>query len=846
MTRLARFLFALTFVFAAALLRAQSVHWEPPSGTLAYNQTGEIQLVFDDCEPKEDNPVVPAVPGLQMRSVGQSRNMSVVNGRVSQSVSVTFHVRATQKSAVKIPPFSIETNRGRIQVPAATYDVGDATVGPGNVSLDAIANSKFDAPPQVWAGEVFKLEYTLTVGRRYFHSAGSAQPDWNPSPLAVEEWSKPDLTEALVSGEPRINIAYHTRASLKQPGTVTLNAATQLVNLTTGSSNFGFFSRPNLEQYAITSSRPTITVRELPAGAPANFNGAVGQFKLESKVVPASSAVGEPITWTLTLSGTGNWPDINGLPARDVSRDFRVVQPQARRTLRDGTLFEGTLTEDVVLIPTQPGNYTLGPVTWTYFDPAKGEYRTVTTEKVSVTVTAPAAAATPASGATATGTESGGPQTTTIGSNVRPATPPSAPQAIPRDALEGSELVARPWSPRVFTWALLSPIPVLLALWVALALRRARATDPLRPQREARARLRETLAQLKQTSDRERINALLRAWQHDSAVLWQLRPATPAPRHFEALAQSDPSSGAAAWATLWSESERALYRAQGALPSDWVSRAENALDAKAVPSFSMAQLFRGGNLLPFAAALALASVALPRLVADTGKTAYDRGDFSAAESTWRTAVSQHGNDWIARHNLALALAQQNRWGEASAYAVSAFVQNPASASARWNLNLVAERAGFTPGSLSGFLSPTPLHSIARLLSPAEWQRALVGAVALAALGAALFLLQAYGLLGRWSTAVALACLSLAVILGVLGSFSWSAYQESRDIRAAMVWKPTTLRSIPTEADVSQKTSPLAAGTIAIIDKTFLTWYRLEFSNGQTGWVRQDDLVRLWE
>ena len=43
-----------------------------------------------------------------------------------------------------------------------------------------------------------------------------------------------------------------------------------------------------------------------------------------------------------------------------------------------------------------------------------------------------------------------------------------------------------------------------------------------------------------------------------------------------------------------------------------------------------------------------------------------------------------------------------------------------------------------------------------------------------------------------------------------------------------------------------KTSTLAAGSIALADKEFLGWRRLNFENGQTGWVRKDDIVPLWK
>jgi hypothetical protein len=59
-----------------------------------------------------------------------------------------------------------------------------------------------------------------------------------------------------------------------------------------------------------------------------------------------------------------------------------------------------------------------------------------------------------------------------------------------------------------------------------------------------------------------------------------------------------------------------------------------------------------------------------------------------------------------------------------------------------------------------------------------------------------------------------------------------------------VWKPSTLRSVPTEAD-TQKTTALSAGSIAVADRTFLGWTRLNFAGGQTGWARSDDLLPLY-
>src|SRR5204862_98701 len=59
------------------------------------------------------------------------------------------------------------------------------------------------------------------------------------------------------------------------------------------------------------------------------------------------------------------------------------------RTPAEGKLFDVTLAEDVVLVPTKPGTYTLGPVAFTFFDPKTGAYVTKSAPRTTVTITSP-------------------------------------------------------------------------------------------------------------------------------------------------------------------------------------------------------------------------------------------------------------------------------------------------------------------------------------------------------------------------------------------------------------------------------------------------------------------------
>ncbi|MFT3869923.1 MAG: BatD family protein [Nibricoccus sp.] len=833
MRRLQKIVIALLATFSlATLAHAQSGRWEPSSGTLAFGQANQLLLIFEGCAPK-GQPTLPSVDGLVLQFAGNSSQTSIVNGSVSRSESLTYAARPTKRADIVIPEFSVDTDKGRINVPAANYSVGAATAG--GVSLESVATANFNIPATVWAGEVFPIEYNLNVRKRNIYSldglVGSLL-DWKPSALVTEEWSKLAARESQINGEPFITVYQNTRASIGKPGPLTLPEGNQLVNITTGSAGLGFFNRPNIEQFAITSNKPVVTVRPLPSNAPVSFNGAVGQFTLKSNVVPATTSVGEPITWTLTLAGTGNWPSFPGLPARSVSKDFRAVQPQAKRTPKEGALFEATLVEDVVLIPTKPGSYTLGPVTWSYFDPAKGEYQTVTAPATTVSV-APAAevpqptvsAATPASPAP---TES------------QPK-PPAMPKGIPRDPLPDAGEAAEPLEQNRFIAALCAPVAVLLALWLWLAFRRARVTDPARTRREARQRALAAIDALGSSQNPEETAKLILTWQKEIALLWQFSAAVPA-------AHSFPTSEAK-WIALWAETERALYRDATPLPADWSTRAREALATHHVPGFSFWQLFRLKNLLPFAALLALGfALTGTSLHAADAKAAYDKGDFAAAEQSWRAALVKTPANPAAHHNLSLAIAQQDRWAEAAAHAAAAFAQNPTDPAIRWNLTFAIERANFAPSVFSGFSAAHPPHQIAGLLSPTQWQYAAILASILAALAFALLLLRAYGKSARWLKITAIALFVFSSFLGGAAGFSLRVYSPLNDARAVVVWRTTTLRSIPTEVETSQKTTPLSGGTVAVVDNNFIgkTWAHLSFPNGQTGWIRSEDLVAIWK
>lgn len=818
-----RSLLWFTWLLCAQLALAQSVRWEPASGTLAREQVNDLTLVIDGTEPTE-TPEPPAVPGLAFGNprVGQNGMDININGRLIQQSSrtYTYPVRCTVPGdEVRIPAFTVQTRAGPLTAPPVSFRVAAATVGRSGLPLDKIAVTRLEAGTEtVWAGQVIPLRHILSVHQNHAFDAEDRLA-WE-TPLLVEDWS---TDPARVPSGQAVTQSRETRLLAPAAGKLALGPVDQRVVIATGTDIFG---RPVGNPYLLTTPPLELDVRPLPTPAPADYLGAVGRFKLTSKVVPEHAAVGEPVTWTLTLEGTGNWPSIDRLAPRSVSRDFRVITPRAQKTTQPERLFDGSLAEDLVLIPQRPGRQTLGPYAISIFNPTTGAYEKLTTPALTIDIAPAAAAATPATAsAAATPNDSAATEP-----SREPPPPPARVAPLPADPLPAGRFVANPplapW-PATFAWsafALLAP----LGLWLALAARHAARHDPLRARRAAHVELGRALGRLESgTAD----PADLLAWQRHARTLLGIDATAPAARSLP-----DPR-----WAALWAETERVLYRPATPLAAEWITEARTLHAASRPPARSPLAALRAAHLFPRAAALALAAglLAAPTPRASAAD-AYQRGDFPAAEHEARAALADAPTDAGLRHNLALALAQQGRWDEAAAHAFAARLHAPAAPE--------TERLLAVVGSRTTYRLPTPPAAAARA-GLRTWQHlAFAGAAALA-LGLAAHLTAAYATSNpsrRINRLAGHALLLLGAAALTAGLLAVRAHGPLAHTDAALVWRTANLRAVPTDAGDQKVVAELPAGTVARVDTAFLGWRRVLLADGNTGWTRAEALVPLWQ
>ena len=133
------------------------------------------------------------------------------------------------------------------------------------------------------------------------------------------------------------------------------------------------------ENVKVKSPSVRVNVRDLPtAGRPANLNGAVGNFDLNSSLSATETVTGEPLTLLIQISGQGNLKLI-GDPKLDLPPGFESYDPKIN-------VGNGSKTYEYLLIPGKPGEFTLNPMSFSYFDPKTERYVSLGNESFDIKV----------------------------------------------------------------------------------------------------------------------------------------------------------------------------------------------------------------------------------------------------------------------------------------------------------------------------------------------------------------------------------------------------------------------------------------------------------------------------
>jgi hypothetical protein len=346
---------------------------------------------------------LPRLEGVAVERAGESQNLSVMNGRPERSSTTMYRLIPTREGTLRIPPLRIAAGGEFASTEPITITVTRSAAS--SVSPSRPPRARSGRAPQEGTAELFVRatvdrpriywnQQTVLRLRLYSQADLIGDPDWKP-PTTSGFWSEglgpPRKSRATVNGVAYDVIEIPTALFPTRTGTLQIGAGQvrcRVARVMQPPDPWSMLAVPEVvSQDVVLATAPiTITVDPLPGGAPAGFEGAVGDFQLQLRVEPPATRAGEPVLARATIRGTGNISTVRDpeIQARGSARQY--VAGSATRIDRGGDRLVGERQIEVAFVGDQPGPFEILPVRLAWFDPEAKRYRVQTSEKVAVKV----------------------------------------------------------------------------------------------------------------------------------------------------------------------------------------------------------------------------------------------------------------------------------------------------------------------------------------------------------------------------------------------------------------------------------------------------------------------------
>ena len=375
---------------------------------------------------------MPVVQGLDFELLGHANQMEFQNGVSFPTSSVVLRVTAQFAGIYKIPavtpkaqPLILEVTPAAPAVlvpppPRLSQGANRAPVLPGasaaraaglRLTSDGSAFLRVGVPKRdVFVGESVPVDIELGL-RAGFVVGIHGLPALNGSEFTLNNLSQePQHELRRIDGKPFEVLIWHSVIAAVKPGDYSLAVETPLtVKIRTQSqqesalddllgdpfyqNKFGAMIKRDI---TVMSPATDLKVLALPsAGRPADFSGAVGDFKVTSELSNSSAAAGEPLTVRLHVTGSGNFDRVDTSMFKRLDQ-WKTYPPTSTFKKSDAVGYKGEKLFEQPIIASQPGHQTLPALTFNYFDPVAKRYQTARSPALNVSISATLANSAPA------------------------------------------------------------------------------------------------------------------------------------------------------------------------------------------------------------------------------------------------------------------------------------------------------------------------------------------------------------------------------------------------------------------------------------------------------------------
>ena len=346
-------------------------------------------------------------------STSHSSSFQIVNGKATSSIQITYTYMLAGREPGKytIAPASIvisgdkyTSNSVKIEVLPADKQPASSSASQGlpvdnssvaNVNNEQIFVKQHFTKTKVYEQEAIQVTYKLYTRLDVVQVGGAKFPEFKD--FFVQDIELDPNRSWVVEHVDGYN--YNTIV-LKQciifpqhAGKINIDGGNVevVLRMRTSSSRHqsifdDFFQSYQDVKKSLKFSGAQITVKELPANAPAGFNGAVGAYTLNSSISSENIKVNDALTLKLKIAGTGNLKLVK-TPEVNFPLDFDVYDPKMDVKVKPTSNGQnGSKSIEYVAIPRFGGDFEIPAVKFVYFDINRGSYQTLTTPVYKIKV----------------------------------------------------------------------------------------------------------------------------------------------------------------------------------------------------------------------------------------------------------------------------------------------------------------------------------------------------------------------------------------------------------------------------------------------------------------------------
>lgn len=310
-----------------------------------------------------------------------SRNIQIVNGRMSSNLSYNFTLIPERSGKFKIGPIKVE-HGGKI------YESNSIEVEIGGQSInESVAKGEKDFYLKQWVDKerAFvneKILYTIEFGRRVNIADASFSSFPKLAEFLIEEIEKGAEETRIINGVKYSIFKIKKAIFPAKSGLFTIESP-MLSFFTFESSrrrsifdDFGFGGLMGERKRRTLKANPiNINVLSIPEeGKPISFTGLVGTFDIKAELSAKEVKRGDSLTLTIDIFGEGNIKGIK-TPLLPTLPDFKIYDDKPlleEKVIGDKII--GKQSFKKALIPLSEGEFTLSPILISYFDPHLKKY----------------------------------------------------------------------------------------------------------------------------------------------------------------------------------------------------------------------------------------------------------------------------------------------------------------------------------------------------------------------------------------------------------------------------------------------------------------------------------------